>query len=348
MKITSKNIALLPAFLALMLLPGCASMVENRTGVDKNTPGTDKIDPVVHIRDGDKAAANGEFDKALVQYVIALEGDGTNAELYYKVGFIHQSEGRIELAERSFREAVQNSPDHVPARISLGLIALRKENFQSAKLVLDQVLEHDPRNWRALNALGVVGDLREDFSSAREFYDRALVQNPESIDVLNNLGYSLYLQGQWKEAEKYFKRVVDKDPEYAQGWSNLALVYLQLGDENMAKIAFQKVVNEHQALNNMGYFNLLRKDVVSAREKLKDATRIAPFYYSLAYRNLASLDASESEPFEIVPNLVPDAVHSPGGTSHLRTSTSNFSSNSVVPNRNVIRDDELLLDAPGP
>lgn len=348
MKITSRKIAILPGLFSLVLLLGCASMVENRTGVEKINPDIGTIEPAVHIREGDKAAANGEFDKALAQYVIALEADDTNAELYYKVGFIHQSEGRIELAERSFSEAVNNSPDHVPARISLGLIALRKENFQYAKLVLNQVLEQDPHNWRALNALGVLGDLREDFSSAREFYDRALVQKPESIDVLNNLGYSLYLQGQWKEAEKYFKQVVDKDPEYAQGWSNLALVYLQLGDENMAMIAFQKVVNEHQALNNMGYFNLLRKDVISAREKLKDATRIAPFYYSLAYRNLASIDASESDSVKVPPDLEPTAAQSPGDTSRLSASTSDFSSTTEVPNRNVIQDDVLLLGVPGP
>jgi Flp pilus assembly protein TadD len=346
MKITSRNFALLAGFFSLMLQLGCASMVEDRTGADKNIPGSNKIEPAVHIREGDKVAANGEFDKALVQYVIALEGDDTNAELYYKVGFIHQSEGRIELAERSFREALKNSPDHVPARISLGLIALRKENFQYAEVVLDQVLEQDPLNWRALNALGVLGDLREDFSRAREFYDRALVQTPDSINVLNNLGYSLYLQGQWKNAEKYFKQVVDKDPEYAQGWSNLALVYLQLGDENMAKIAFLKVVNEHQALNNMGYFNLLRKDVVSAREKLKDATRVAPFYYALAYRNLASIDASVSEPLELVPDLEPTAAQTPEGTSRLRASTSGFSNTNEIPNRNVVRDDVLLLGMP--
>lgn len=346
MRNTSIKLALLPGLFSLMFLMGCASMVQSRTGADKDSQDMDQIDPAIHIREGDKAAANGEFDKALVQYVIALEEDDTNAELYYKVGFIHQSEGRIDLAERSFREAVQNSPDHVPARVSLGLIALRKENYQYAELVLDQVLEQDPLNWRALNALGVLGDLREDFSSAREFYGRALAQAPESIDVLNNLGYSLYLQGDWKEAERYFKQVVDKDPDYTQGWSNLALVYLQLGDESMAKIAFQKVVNEHQALNNMGYFSMLRNDMVSAREKLKDATRVAPFYYALAYRNLASVDASESEPFEIVPDLELTASQSPEETSHVRASTSDFSSTNEVPNRNAIRDDVLLLSVP--
>lgn len=308
MKSSLKITTPLCCFFSLLVLTGCANMAGNE--INSENAKTKKIDIAVYVREGDRAAADGEFDKALVQYVIALEEDASNADLYYKVGFIHQAEGRMELAERSFREAVAISPDHVPARVSMGLIALRKENYQYAKLVLEQVLEHDPDNWRALNALGVLGDLREDFVSSRAFYEKALTQSANSINVMNNLGYSFYLQGKWTEAERYFKRVVSKDPGYTHGWSNLALVYLQLGDEDMAKIAFQRVVSEHQALNNIGYFSMLRNDMKSARETLRDAARVAPSYYALAYRNLASIDATESAAYTIVPDSEPTTFQS--------------------------------------
>lgn len=347
MKNMYRYVALFHGFFTFMLLSGCASMVQTENGGVKDDAAADKIDPIVHVREGDKAAANGEFDNALVQYVIALEEDDKNAELYYKVGFIHQSQGRTDLAERSFQEALQISPEHVPARISLALIALRKKNYEYAELVLIQVLKQDPVNWRALNALGVLHDLREDFSNARGFYDRALVQAPGSVDVMNNLGYSLYLQSQWREAEEYFKKVVEKDPAYAHGWSNLALVYLQLGEESLAKIAFQNVVNEHQALNNIGYFSLLNKDMVSAREKFRDAAHLAPSYYALAYRNLASVDASESEASEVKPDHELIGSRSLGNASRLRSGEQDLRRVNKVANGQAVFEDTLLLRAPG-
>ena len=96
-----------------MLLASCASVAE-RDGNEGGRPDAEGVDPVAHAREGDRAASNGEFDKALVQYAMALEEDGENAELYYKVGFIHQSQGRTELAERGFREALEHAPRAPP------------------------------------------------------------------------------------------------------------------------------------------------------------------------------------------------------------------------------------------
>lgn len=275
------------------MLAGCSTIADQNRTLN-NEAGEDGAVSATYIHEGDKAAANGEMDKALVQYVLALEVDDENADVYYKVGYIHQIEGRADLAEHSFKSALLRSHDHIAARVSLGLIALRQENYQSAGMILNQVLQSDPHNWQALNALGVIHDLSEEFVLAGDFYQRALTVVPNSSNVLNNQGYSHYLRGNWREAERYFKQVVETDAEYTQGWSNLALVYLQLGDDDMAKIALRNVVNEHQALNNIGYFDLLRNDTTAAREKFIEAARIAPFYYSLAYKNLASLDANDS------------------------------------------------------
>lgn len=289
--------ALLPA----VLLASCAGVApRDGDGGGEPSDGGER-DPAVHLREGDRAAASGEFDRALVQYAMALEEDDGNADLYYKIGFIHQSQGRTELAERGFRQALRNAPEHLPARLSLGRIALRQKDYPSAERHLTEVLERDPDNWRALNALGVLNDMTEDYVAAKALYEMALEQVPDAVDVLNNLGYSRYLQGDLAEAQGYFERVVERDPKHVRGWSNLALVYLQQGDESRAKLAFRNVVDEHQALNNMGYFDLLRNRNASAREKFMSAARAAPSYYALAHRNLASVDAGARAPSDADP-----------------------------------------------
>ena len=277
---------------SLALLSACAGVPGNDSVASVEE---DAIDPAEHLRAGDRAAGRGELELALAQYALAVEGGVESAELYYKVALVHQARGRADLAERGFRQTLASSPEHVPAHVALGLLALRRGDYRYAEIALEEALEHDPRNGRALNALGVLNDLEEDFVTAGKFYDRALETMPNSADVLNNAGYSLYLQGRMQAAKRRFEEVIDVDPEHAHGWSNLALVHLQLGNETMAEMAFRNVIAEHQALNNIGYFDLLRENERSAREKFIEAARLAPSHYELAYRNLASLDARESE-----------------------------------------------------
>ena len=112
---------------------------------------------------------------------------------------------------------------------------------------------------------------------------------PRSAKLANNLGYSYYLANDHDKAERYFRDAARYDPGYVHAWSNLALVYSRMGRYREARAAFDRIVDTHQAANNLGYLGMLQDDPVLARREFERATRLSPSYYRLANENLAAV-----------------------------------------------------------
>lgn len=273
---------------ASLLMGGCASLGTNPAENTTETKSPELL-AAEFTRGGDHKFTEKKYQEALVQYMLALEQDRTNADTFYKVGTIHRLQNNLDLAERSFKESMRLSPGHISSREGLGLVSLRKENYSYAKVLLEGVLKSDEKRFESMNALAVLHDLQKEYDIAQQYYLQALTIFPRSSKLLNNLGYSYYLQQNWQEAEKYFKQAVTYQPSFSQGWSNLALAYMQQGQDENARLAFEKTVENHQALNNMGYFEFLRNNSDEARKNFKEAVKSSPSYYAVAQQNLASI-----------------------------------------------------------
>lgn len=279
---------------ACLTVSGCASLGNSATDSTESKLSPEEL-AQNYIRDGDRYYAESRLDKALVQYMLALEQDEKNADTFFKVGTIHRSQNNLELAEQSYRQSLRLSSEHIGSREGIGLVSLRKENYQYAELMLESVLELDENRFEAMNALGILHDLQEQYAVAQQYYRDALETFPNSAKLLNNLGYSYYLQRRWQDAENYFKQAVGYRPNYSQGWSNLALAYMQQGRIDDARLAFEKTVDTHQALNNMGYFEYLRNNSDEARKNFQEATKSSPSYYAVAQQNLASIEGKKND-----------------------------------------------------
>ena len=302
-------------FSAILSLGGCATS----GSTSSESPVTDKSPEQLateYLRSGDQAYSEKKYDQALVEYRLAVEQDNKNADTFYKVGTIHRLQNSLDLAERSFKESIRLSPGHIPSREGLGLVSLRKENYSYAKVMLEGVLEADEKRFESMNALGVLHDLQKEYDTAQQYYLTALTSFPRSSKLLNNLGYSYYLQQNWKEAEKYFRQAVTYRPGFSQGWSNLALAYMQQGQVENAKLAFEKTVDNHQALNNIGYFEYLRNNSDEARKNFSEAVKSSPSYYSVAQQNLASI-SGQDDIINTSNNDSSDSEQKPGRTTTL-------------------------------
>ena len=252
-----------------------------------------------YIQSGDTLSQSGEYNEALVQYLLALEDDELNPDLLHRVGYTHERLGNTGPAVESYRRVLQLNASHLDTRERLALLSLKNENVTYAKALLEAVLDADGVRWESLNGLGIIHDLEQNYDEAQAFYSSAITLMPGVAKLHNNLGYSYYLQGDQEKALEQFERVVTMFPDYDQGWSNLALVYLQRGDEENAKLAFQRIVTEPQAINNIGYYELLNNDMDSARARFTEALKISPSFYSKAQQNLSSLHARNVETEEM-------------------------------------------------
>lgn len=216
-----------------------------------------------------KLIRNGDFylmqnDCALAQYFFqeALKADEANVEALTGKGKALACQGALELAIESFQQALEVSPDHVPAHVQL---ALAYE---------DQFLS-DPERYR-----GRLGD-------ALDVLERAAEIAPDSVEVLNTRGIILYQQGNLEEARAALERALAQvggqnitDRERSTIQVNLGKVYRDLDQLELAQQAFRRAVvldpANAAAHNNLGNIQYRLGNCSEAEYELSQAASLAP------------------------------------------------------------------------
>lgn len=284
-RFTTRTLGML---LAVIALGACATLPRGQT--PDASPQAMQAKAQGAIAHGDAALHKGDLDRALFEYLKALELDGKNIEARYKIAVVNGLRGKLDLSEQTFRQAMKLDENHPGVREGLGLVLLRKGQNAAAAEQLERAIALDPSRWRAHNALGLIGDFAKDHGGALAHYQAALKIRPDSPMLLNNLGYSHYLAGDRKAAKRYYHRALEQDPEHGKTWSNLGLLYTRLGQYQKALDAFERVMARREALNNIGYICLLDGRHADATTYLRRAIEVSPQYYPTAEANLERLN----------------------------------------------------------
>jgi tetratricopeptide (TPR) repeat protein len=82
--------------------------------------------------------------------------DTLTADQLYEEGLGYQKFGRIDDAERAYKEALRKDPLFPPVQLQMGLLALRRFDTQEAIDHFKKVLERDPTNGDAHYYLGMI------------------------------------------------------------------------------------------------------------------------------------------------------------------------------------------------
>lgn len=110
--------------------------------------------------------------------------DPLNARQRNELGFIYESQGKLDLAEKEYRLAAKRDKSWAIPRFNLGNVYFKMGAHQKAK----------------------------------RQYQEALKRDPENPDFMNNLAYVLYKDGEYEEAEKWINRAlaIRRDEEYLE------------------------------------------------------------------------------------------------------------------------------------
>lgn len=244
---------------------------------------------------GDAALSSGDIDRALFEYIRALQKEGDNADVLYKIGGIHAARNNTQLAELAFRKALAVDPRHAGALTGLGILLTKHRNYAEAERNLSAAVRQNPRLARAHNALGVLADIDRDYARAQRHYQDALSVAPTAAMLHNNLGYSRYLGGNYTGAIAEFERALELSPNYALAWRNLGLVYTKLARYDEALQAFEKVQDASKAYNDVGYLAMVAGRLDDAETFFDEAMRTSPEYYNLAGENAKRVQTLKGE-----------------------------------------------------
>ena len=218
-------------------------------------------------------------------------------------GVEHQKAGRLNRAERIYREILAVDPRQPDALHLLGLIAQQVGRHDAAVEQIGRAVAASPGRAEFHNSLAValsgLGKLAQAVASYRE----ALRIRPDYAEAHSNLGNALARQGKTDEAIGAFGRALSIRPDYANAHNHLGIALADRGRLVEAVAAYREAVRLRgdyaEALYNLGNALGNQGKPAEAAVAYRAALEIRPDYVK-ALNNLGNVLRDEDKVDEAV------------------------------------------------
>lgn len=213
----------------------------------------------------------------------------TAAQALLQQGIEAHRAGRLDDAERLYRQILTIDAGHAPALVHLGLIAHAKGTLDAAEALLKRALDLQPRLAEGHFHLGNLHQAGRRMAEAERSYRAAIDCAPAYLEAHNNLGYALAQIGRAEEAAECFRRALTIDPNYDGALTNLGNLLREQGKPEEALAYLQAAAtlkpSSAAARNNLGnaYKDLGRLDeaIASYRRAIELAPNSAELHSNL-------------------------------------------------------------------
>ena len=189
----------------------------------------------------------GKLEEAERVYREAIKIAPQSAKAWTKLGdFLCDNLKKYEEAEEAFRKAIKLDEKYAMAWASLGfLLHANLERYEEAEQACRKAIELDEKYAFAWASLGVLfHDKFERYDEAEQAYRKAIEIKPEVAFWYAKLGQLLHEKlERYDEAEKEYRKAIERDEKNAWPWAQLG----KLLEENLerydeAEKAYRKVI----------------------------------------------------------------------------------------------------------
>jgi Flp pilus assembly protein TadD len=198
----------------------------------------------------------------------------------YRRGFAAHQAGKLQEAEKAYREVLAVEPAHPDALHLLGVLAHQVGRNDVAEDYIDQAIAKTPRRPDFHNNLGLVLNQLGRPAEAEAALTTALRLNPKYADALNNLGIALAAQGRHNEAVATYRRALKLQANYPDACNNLGLAYKALGKFTEAEARFRAALTFKpdfaEAQGNLGIVLAAQGRTADAEASYRAALRLRP------------------------------------------------------------------------
>jgi tetratricopeptide (TPR) repeat protein len=139
--------------------------------------------------------------------------------------------GRLEEAERLYRDAVREDPASVGAHYELGMVLKDLNKLDDAERELLEAVQLDANFAQAHSELGALYLARDQLSQARKSLERAVRLDDKDPLAHCRLGYLLFLQKEYAKAKRSFETALKLEPAYALARYDLGRTLIEMGDK---------------------------------------------------------------------------------------------------------------------
>jgi tetratricopeptide (TPR) repeat protein len=169
-------------------------------------------DRVALLRERAKASVDAKHpEDAIDLYREALKVSPHDASLYYEVGVIEGSLGRLAPEQADLKRAETEDPTMAAVHNQLGVSAIQEGNYDEAKRELERAIRREPLYFAAIGNLGVAFARAGDTPKAIACFQRATELNPAYEQGHLNLGVLLAASGSLQAADEELGRALAID-----------------------------------------------------------------------------------------------------------------------------------------
>lgn len=125
-----------------------------------------------------------------------------DAGLWFLLGLVYRSMGKIDMAMQQFEEALHLKPTHAPAHFQLAVLLAQESQDAAAENHFRQALEADPGHRNAHFRYGNLLQQQNRFAAALDHYSQAVELNGTSARARFKRVVCLVRLGRWAEAHE--------------------------------------------------------------------------------------------------------------------------------------------------
>ncbi len=158
---------------------------------------------------------------------LATPGDPLEATI--RRSLVAHQQGRIDEAERGYREVLASRAGHAVATHYLGMIAWQRGDMALAERMMRESIAANAAIPDFHNNLGLLLRDTRRLPEAIACFEKTLAVEPRWFEAHNNLGLALESAGRWDEAIAAYRRAIAAQPAFAAARQNLARALLTVG-----------------------------------------------------------------------------------------------------------------------
>lgn len=132
------------------------------------------------------------------------------------LGWVYFKQGKYDLAEQEFKNALQLDPKSVQARYNMAVVYLETQRAGEAKGILEEITRDSPRYAAARSLLGYTYFQLGEYEKSIKEYQAADFVEPGNTNVLYQIGQAYEKLGQKDKALEYYRKVLQYNPLFKE------------------------------------------------------------------------------------------------------------------------------------
>lgn len=171
-----------------------------------------------------------------------------------KEAIAHDKAGRLEDAERIYKQLIKKDPNNLVALGMLGSTYRKLGKQQKALQLFEKALQVNPGFVPALGNLGDIYQSIGRYPEAIHCYEKIIQLAPDNIMAYFNLGMVFLVLTQFDDAITNYQKVLAINPNYAAAYTNIGNALLELGRIDEATASYNQAL-EIDPKNAHAHFN---------------------------------------------------------------------------------------------